>query len=54
MKHLEFYEIIKRQLEETFETQSEKIMAGAKVMANTLINDGLIHAQMCQHIFKIS
>lgn len=49
MKHLEFYEIVKSQLEEQMTEEKENIEEAAKICAETIKKDRLIHVFGCGH-----
>ncbi len=49
MKHLEFHQIVKEQLERTFSEELNQIELAAQTIAKTLRNDGLIHVFGCGH-----
>lgn len=49
MKYLEYYEVIKKQLEDTFKNEGEQIVKAASLMADSIIEDGLVHVFGCGH-----
>ncbi|MBZ2175516.1 SIS domain-containing protein [Schnuerera sp. xch1] len=49
MKYLEYYSIIKEQLEAQFEEEGKKIEEAAKYCSNSIVKDRLIHVFGCGH-----
>ena len=49
MKHLEFYEIVKEQMERQFQEEKENINKAAEYCANSIQNERLVHVFGCGH-----
>ncbi len=49
MKYLEYYSIIKEQLDAQFEEERENIEKAAEYCSNSIMNERLVHVFGCGH-----